>query len=255
MQSQGGTLGVSKTIFHKEFTDNVQVVKNILAPWYLAFYTSSRTHYLPDAFYVDRLTAVLAAFGAGSLVISLFVRRFLSHPQFQRFLLLFLLLTIAIGGTSPYSYPPTTRGIHYIPFYIVFAAYGLSVILSFFKKHTMMHYAAYMLVICSVIILNAYHIMKPFPLNTTTQIVMHLKESPEKRFLFVDNCHYNFYNIATISEGYQLRKEITIEGSMPQDACMTQRNIFSCQKIACESTVVKTFDNQVTLFRITRDMH
>lgn len=242
-------LGLSKTILHREFSGNIQIVKNIVAPLYLEFYTPFATHYLPVRSYVDPITAGLALIGLIIMIISVFYKKLNISPYYHRLLLLFLLLCLVIGLTSPYINPPTTRGIHYVPFYIIFAVCGFSIIQNSFKKYKVVYIVSFPIFLFLIVFLNVKYILKPLPANTTQEIFSYIANSEVDNYIFLDNCNFSFYNIETLTKGYELKKNVSVHASLSNDMCLANEHIFSCAPISCNSEVIKSF-NGIHLFKV-----
>jgi len=242
-----GNFGLSKTILYKEFSNNSQVLKNITYGLILPVYTPSKTHYLPINSYLDIITAITSLSGLILILIN-YLRKKNENMILTDFLKIFILTMFFIGITSPYSYPPTTRGIHYMPFYFIFSSYFLFYVSNKFKKTSSFTY-----LICLIIILvNLYYIYSFLPLNLTQKIVSSISKLENKKIIFIDNCDFNFYNIKTIVEGLEINNLVNIKPDFEIKECSNNNYLFSCSLISCKSNLLNIFDNRIFFYKILK---
>jgi hypothetical protein len=243
--------GLTKTILHKEYNDTWQLIWNIFDPWLLAFYTSHQTHYLPISSYTDIITAVFYGCGVIFCFISFFIKK-LRDISVLRILLFFSLLSFFIGFTSPYGYSPTTRGIHYVPFYILFAVYFLSLCMeyihiSFLRKTLLIS------IVTIIFSMNLYAIYQPLPLNISEDVLSRLQLFNNKKFLLINDCDINFYNIVTMSNAYMIPDDVAVADTSNQIICNNIDYILTCSAISvCNGSTVSTIDNQINVVLVQK---
>lgn len=113
----------AKTVMHREFSDNEQVMTNIgnnLQVFYKDF-NSIYTHFIPFP-YLDIVTQGLALIGTIAVI------GFINRKKYRELLLVYLSTVVVLGVTNPYVIPPTSRGMMLVIFGFVFAAIGLMLI-------------------------------------------------------------------------------------------------------------------------------
>lgn len=246
-------LGITKTIFKREFYDNSQIIYNIIHGFTLQIYTSSPSHYLPVNAYVDPFTGIVSSVGIISVALTFLYRlvKKQSLDHMHNLFVFFLIFCIVLGIASPYPYPPTTRGIHYMPFYILFACYTFVMLLRFIKNRSIQ-----LLYIVSIIIIeiciNFYFIYKPQPLNITQHILKKIWNSNNKRIIGIRNCSLNIDNLKTLNDGYLLSNTVEIQDIFTSEECNRYDIVVNCKPIPCKIKSQVFFDNSVTWTEIAR---
>ncbi len=104
------------SISSPEFHDRSQILVNIANSFRLFFWNPRVSHFITGP-YLDIFSAGCCALGA----VVLLLQRNLGSVLL---ILSFILVAILVGATSPYAYPPITRGILFIPFGCLSAAIG-----------------------------------------------------------------------------------------------------------------------------------
>jgi len=109
-----------KTFLFHEYTNNFQIVINILYNFFLFYknFDFMYNHFVAGP-YVDILTRIFVF--AGTVLTILRLREL----KYQLFFFTYINTCLMLGITSPYDYAPTTRGIFFLPFGALFAGIGL----------------------------------------------------------------------------------------------------------------------------------
>lgn len=243
--------GLSKTILAKEFTDNKTIVTNIFYPFILQFYSPTQTHYIPRASYVDTITASLSTVGLLLLMLSVMLKKFRMHTAFHRYLLLFFLLSIIIGVTTPYTLPPITRGIHFVPLYIIFATYCLLYLTTLLGKQKIVVAVLFSTLTIMMIYLNHLEITKPLPMNTNQKLLLLLKNEPRADIVFIKskNC-INLVNLAIAVKSYNLPHTITLNTDLEKNYCSRKKLLFTCEQDVCGKKPEKTYEDKLYIYRL-----
>lgn len=100
-----------------EFTNQSQRWVNVVNSFRLFWWNIRDSHFITGP-YVDQITLVCIGFGWACIA---FTRR----AGFLLIMSVYALTATLVGITSPYHYPPITRGILIVPFGFIFAAIGL----------------------------------------------------------------------------------------------------------------------------------
>jgi hypothetical protein len=247
--AQNMDLGLSKSIVHREFHDNLTIVKNMFYPFILDLYSPAQTHYLPRKSYVDQITATLASIGFLLLLLSIFFKRFRLYAGFHNYVFLFVLVAISIGFTSPYSEPPVTRGIHYVPFYIIFATYCLLYITHLLREKKVVTAGIYVAATVGVVFLNIAFINAPVPDNTTKKLFTYIKSQQSSDIYFLKNKHcFNFSLVVTMIQGYNLPDKAQMTDNVDKYLCQKGKTVVTCGVNVCGTKPTKVFDNFIYLY-------
>ncbi|MDQ3814527.1 MAG: glycosyltransferase family 39 protein [Armatimonadota bacterium] len=241
-----GNYGLAKSVLHREYSDTGQLFKNMGHGFILSVYTSSPSHYLPTNSYLDKFTGLAALIGEALLIFQLVSRR--GDEGHRKVILFFVVLCFAIGLTSPYPYPPTSRGIHYVPFYIVFACYMFSLLARRLKRHWPI--AFYAALCCLIVSINARYIAQPLPLNTTQQILADLRQMENQRILLVETpSHFNLSNVRTLAEGYRLPNAVDLSTETPApDVHAEYDYVFANSPLPYPASKIKEYNDGVILY-------
>ncbi|MBD3309350.1 hypothetical protein GF339_23335 [candidate division KSB3 bacterium] len=182
--------GLTKTSVHREFDSKAQVLINI-GRNFLLFWQNF--DYLYNHFvegpYLDLISRWAALFG---IVLCL-----LAFRQTQGLLLfLWIMLCLGIGISNPYWYTPSTRGIFFIPYGVIFASLGLE----FLRRNLRRFGVRWVLplVLVAIIGLNIYEahigIFRKAGYSRTALILRELVQSTpqEEALLLVHSPGYQF---------------------------------------------------------------
>lgn len=242
--------GLTKTLAHREFSDNTIILKNMFYPFVLHLYTPTQTHYLPKKSYTDAITATLATFGFILMLVSIFVKRYRLYPEFHRFLLLFVIVAFIVGFTSPYPLPPVTRGIHYVPFYILFAAYCLAYVTYVLREKKYVPWAVYAVAIAGMLYLNIAFIRAPVVRTTTDKLFSDLKQEKNKDIYFLKNKHcFNFNLLVIMNYGFNLPNSAQIADKVDKNLCKKGNVIVTCGVNVCGKKPTKVFDKFIYFYK------
>lgn len=194
-----------KTILHKEYTNNLQILINIFHNFLLFYknYDYLYNHFVAGP-YLDIITRLFALIGSMIFIIRIRKRQYL-------FLLLsYISVCVIIGITSPYSYAPTTRGLFFLPFGFVFAGIGVSDLDIRLKNPKFL----ILFILLFIFILNFYQSqIGVFKISgyTKTGLVMetlqavHKKSSTKNVTLILSDINsYNYQNIYLMQQAYGL---------------------------------------------------
>jgi hypothetical protein len=173
------------------------------------------------------------------------------YPKFHPFLLLFFLLSFLVEFTIPYSVPPITRGIHFIPFYVLFAAYCLLYITSLLKEQKALLSLIFILFTTCIVILNLLEITKPLPLNTNQQLLLDItKESPNEIILVKSKNCINLVNLYTAIKSYDLPQNVRLVSKIEKSYCTKPKIILTCLPDVCNKKPEKTYEKRLFFYRL-----
>ena len=199
-----------KTLLHREFSDNWQIVINMFHN-FLLFYKNY--DYLYNQFvaepYLDIISEVLAF--AGTIIVLIKIRKW----RYLKLSLVYILTCVVIGFTSPYTYAPITRGIFFIPFGAAFAGIGLSLLQDVFaRRNKTIANTLAVITLLSIFLLNLYQSqIGAFKISGYTATGLVIREMQEAKkndshiqiqLLLSDANQYNSDNLIIMRQAYNL---------------------------------------------------
>ena len=188
---------ISKTVLQKEFTDNHQIVVNVLRNFMLFYhnYDYYYNHFIEGP-YLDIVSRIFAF--VGTIIVLLKTKK----KDYLYFLLAYISICISIGITSPYSYTATTRGIFLMPFGFVFAAIGFTYLIKRARNSNVFFSTVVAFLFLIVIItINVYQsqigVFKKVGFSGTALIIKSLQDANGSRYntVLLLLSQYNQYQI------------------------------------------------------------
>ena len=255
----------SKTSLQREFTDNAQLARNVSHGWRNQWHTEKPSHYLPTNAYLDRLSALAATLGLAALSLQVLApRRFASRrtsaprtsaprisdvdARLADVWVLWLGLTLAIGLSSPYSYPPTTRGIHYVPFYLCFALHAARLLLLWSARRPprtrILTRGVLGCGLAGALWLNLYWMKQPVPRDDARLIYSEvLRHEGQKVLLSGGDCNFNWSNMVAWCRATNVDVELVLEDQVA--SCDGIDYIIGCYPLPCYAPVEISFGGAV----------
>lgn len=249
-----------KSVLRKEFSDNSQIINNILVNFVLFYNNPQRSHFVYGP-YLDRLTGALSLVG-----IFLLLFRIRKELPLRVFSLNYFCLAFILGLTSPYPTPSITRGFFLLPFGYALAGNTLDFIYQKFRFNKIIISA----IVITIWVLNIYWgqigVFKRLGYSETALVFKELQQADKENkrvVLYFAGKDLNAYNLLDMIHSYQLHNvtfstikepELTSCESFSNSLVLilsrdqlARRNLLEKQNCRREGVKVKEVNNFSTL--------
>ena len=202
----GHTVAHSEVRGGNNLTD--QVIPNFLYTLTASLSFQGHSHYV-DAAHLDPLSSLLLLIGAAVLIVS--ARR----SRVALWLLAaFLLVCLFTGGFAPYPYPPIARTYILIPFYALFAAFGISQLFAWLRSSRAARFALpiWIILMLAIPALNFYQFFvltdRHNPQERVAMVVREFQTRPSDQIVYVvERPSFNFSAARMVLRAYHLNPD------------------------------------------------
>lgn len=247
---------MEKTVFKKEFTDNIQIIKNIFHNFLLFYknYDYLYNHFVVGP-YLDPVSRFFAFIG------TIIVLKRIKNRVYLALFIAYLSTTIIIGFTSPYPYAPTTRGLFFLPFGFLFAAIGLR----FITQRLKLFYISYPIFI-GIFFFNLHQsqfgVFQETGYSGTALVLKELQENNKRERIFLvlsETNSYNYKNLYIMKEAYGLQATQFSIIRSPRLDCNTIANgrvlVFNTDQEAIKKIIDFPCASQYSVKKLTPAIH